>query len=227
MASQPSKKRRLTPSESEGSSVDGANAVKVQKAFFKSAANWTLENDYESRRKKKKLKDPIKLPIKTADGRIEHIDDAYDASVASDAEWLQDADGHDVDQSQDVPKVVETPRLSEREQILVAKEELAKAASLLNEDPDENPGAFKALAKVGDSPLPSIQKLSLVTQLAVYKDVIPGYRIRSVFEDAPGDKLSKEVRRTRTYETVSASSPGKTEILPLPLRYTNICGRPW
>ncbi len=36
--------------------------------------------------------------------------------------------------------------------------------------------------------------------MAVYKDVIPGYRIRPASEESAGEKLSKEVRRLRAYE---------------------------
>ena len=95
----------------------------------------------------------------------------------------------------------EQPEIPEAQQILEAKEELAKLASSLNEDPEENVGAFRAIGRIGQQTrLPAVQKLVLATQLAVYKDVIPGYRIRPVAEDAPEEKLSKEVRKLRAYE---------------------------
>lgn len=206
MATRPSKKRRLSPSQSDNH--DQVHDATVQKAFFKNATSWNLEQDWESRPRKgkKKQKESTRLPVKTADGRVEqvlpHINDT--ASVESDGDWL-DGDDSDAENDGEIPErdaepVDAAPTVSEREQILTAKEELAKIALLLNEDPEEHPGAFKALAKVGHSRIPAIQKLCLATQLAVYKDVIPGYRVRPASEDPAGQKLSKEVMRVRTYE---------------------------
>ncbi|KAJ9131665.1 Nucleolar complex-associated protein 3 [Pleurostoma richardsiae] len=206
MASRPSKRRRLTPPPSDD---DGASGAKIQKAFFKSAAGWNLEQDYETRPRKgkKKDKESNRLPIKTADGLVQQVvsnnDDAV--SVASDTDWLNGSDG-EVDDAGPEPEVVqEALKVPEREQIRAAKEELAKIGLALNENPEENPGAFKALAAVGRSRIPAIQKLCLVTQMAVYKDVIPGYRIRPASEDAPAEKLSKEVRTLRGFEQALVS----------------------
>ncbi|KAK7733952.1 hypothetical protein SLS53_008104 [Cytospora paraplurivora] len=196
MLSRPSKKRRLSPSD------DGVSEKKVQKAFFKNASSWNLEQDYESRpRKGKKNKENTKLPIKTADGRVEQASTANDdtASVDDDDAWLEENQSDGAEEAE--PEHVEAPpTIPEREQILRAKEELAKIALHLSEDPEEHPGAFKQLARIGESRLPAIQKLCMVTQLAVYKDVIPGYRIRPAIEDPAGQKLSKEVKSLRSYE---------------------------
>lgn len=201
MATRPSKKRRLSPPASE----DHASETKIQKAFFKNAASWNLEQDYESRPRKgkKKEKENNKLPIKTADGRLQQVSSGFDdvASVESDGDWLE---GDDSDaaasQFEEEKQTPVEPTIPEREQILRAKEELAKIGLQLNEDPEEHPGAFKNIAKIGQSKIPAIQKLCLATQLAVYKDVIPGYRIRPSSEDPAGQKLSKDVKRLRTYE---------------------------
>jgi nucleolar complex protein 3 len=201
MASRPVKRRKLTPPPS-----DDDNGAKSTKAFFKNAASWNLEQDYESRPRKgkKKEKESSRLPVKTADGRIEQLrtvqDDAL--SVASDDDWAN-SDGDDADASGEPerPLPPQEPQLPPGQQLRNAQEELAKIASLLNEDPEEHSGAFKAMAKIGQSSsLQSVQKLALVTQMAVYKDVIPGYRIRPAGEDAAEEKLSKEVRKVRTYE---------------------------
>lgn len=210
MTTRPAKKRRLSPpTDNQAPDAD------VQKAFFKSAKSWNLEQDFEKRPRKgkKKQKESTRLPVKTADGRIEQAQPNMDdiASVESDGDWLDGEDdrngdgegeSEDVDSEQDrkTESNAESPKLSVREQILLAKEELAKIALLLNEDPEEHPGAFKALARVGYSRLPAIKKLCLATQLAVYKDVIPGYRVRPASEDPAGQKLSKEVMKVRTYE---------------------------
>ncbi|KAK4115403.1 nucleolar complex-associated protein 3 [Canariomyces notabilis] len=210
MASHPSKRRRLTPPGEDGHD-SASHDTKIQKAFFKSAANWSLEQDYESRPRKGKRKDAKKgstegagrLPIKTAAGTWVVQDDAE--LVPSDTEWLQSEEEDEEVDKEPEAAAPEAPKIPEREQLRRAQEELAKIATQLNEDPEEHPGAFKALAKLGESPLLSIQKLCLVTQMTVYKDVIPGYRIRPASEDVAGEKLSKEVRRLRTYEQALVS----------------------
>ncbi|KAI1771403.1 nucleolar complex-associated protein 3 [Hypoxylon cercidicola] len=204
MASRPTKKRKLTPPQSDDEGAPRKSKSKVQKSFLVNAANWDLEQDYETRARKgkKKEKDNIRLPLKLPDGRVQQFTASTDdlRSIESDDDWLEGAeDGSDIEEVQE--RRAETkPEVPEHQQILEAKEELAKIALMLNETPEENVGAFKALAKIGQSRIPTIQKLTLATQLAVYKDVIPGYRIRPAVEDGPEEKLSKDVRRTRTYE---------------------------
>ncbi|TDZ36323.1 Nucleolar complex-associated protein 3 [Colletotrichum spinosum] len=223
MSTRAPKRRRLTPPpEDDDSQPKSRSSKKIQKAFFKSAAGWDLEQDYENRKRKgakKDKKESNRLPIKTADGRIEQLraleDDNDDAeSVESDGEWLEgkedpeaiaEAEAEAARLRKEWRKEEEENALPEHVQIIHAKEELAKIATAVNEDPEENVGAFKALAKVGQSRIPVIQKLTLATQLAVYKDVIPGYRIRPVAEDAPVEKLSKEVRKLRAFEQALVS----------------------
>jgi nucleolar complex protein 3 len=202
MASRPTKKRRITPpgSDDEDGSRRGA---KVQKAFFKSAASWDLEQDYETkaRKGKKKEKESTRLPVKTSDGRLQHVHAPEDdAESVDDEDWLEGKDLSEDDDDEEEAPVQEEPKVPVQQQIREAQEELAKIALALNEEPEENPGAFKALAKFNDSKIPAIQKLALATQLAVYKDVIPGYRIRQAAEDGPEEKLSKDVKTLRNYE---------------------------
>ncbi len=204
MASHPSKKRRIAPNLSD-ESVSKPNGPKIQNAFYKNAAGWNLEQDYELRRKKSKKegKESNRLPIKTFDGQVKQQESrrADNASIASDDEWL-DSDHDETEERQPPP---EEPKIPEREQIRRAQEELAKLATQLNEDPEEHAGAFKAMAQFNESKSAAVQKLSLVTQMTVYKDVIPGYRIRPASEDVPGEKLSKDVKKLRTYEQALVS----------------------
>lgn len=208
MASRPSKRQRLTPPREDGPESAGQDDTKVQKAFFKSASNWNLEHAYESKTRKGKKKDAKKnaneaqgrLPVKTAGGAWQVQDDA--ASVASDAEWLE-SEGDNGEAEEEPEAAPPAPKIPEREQIRNAQEELAKIAAHLNEDPEDHAGAFKAMARIGESRIPSIQKLCMVTQMTVYKDVIPGYRIRPATDEA--EKLSKDVKRLRTYEQALVS----------------------
>ncbi|KAG6212843.1 hypothetical protein E4U35_000065 [Claviceps purpurea] len=204
------KKRKLAHASS-ADSQPAPSSKRTQKDFFKQAANWNLEQDYENRPRKgkKAAKESSRLPLKTADGRLEllkGLDPEEDAaSIASDTEWLEgrdDAAGSDLDYDQENEDEGERePQIPESQKILEAQEELAKAAMLLNENPEENISGLKTMAKIGESKITTIRMLALMTQMAVYKDIIPGYRIRPQSEeDAAREKLSKEVRGLRQFE---------------------------
>ncbi|KAG0647764.1 Nucleolar complex-associated 3 [Hyphodiscus hymeniophilus] len=192
------KRRKLTPPTTDGedspSTLDNAPQTG---SFFKQASSWNLEQDYESRPRKgtKKDKESTRLPIKTSDGLVQQVEVSEEAKEESDLEWL----GAD-DSEEEVVEEVKKPTIPMRQQILEAKEEMARIALMLNEDPEENAGAFKTLAQFGQSQNTTIKKLALTVQLAVYKDIIPGYRIRPLSEDDMETKVSKEVRKLRAYE---------------------------
>jgi nucleolar complex protein 3 len=195
------KRRKLTTlaSDGEGSSPSTLENAPQTDTFFKQAASWNLEQDYETkpRKGKKKDKENTRLPIKTSEGLVQQVEVPAEAEDAeSDLEWL----GAEASDDEVHEEVVQKPTVPMRQQILEAKEELARIALMLNEDPEENIGAFKALAQFGQSQNTTIKKLALATQLAVYKDVIPGYRIRPLSEEDMEVKVSKEVKKLRAYE---------------------------
>jgi nucleolar complex protein 3 len=45
-----------------------------------------------------------------------------------------------------------------------------------------------------------IRKFALLSQLAVFKDIIPGYRIRNLTDKEQAEKVTQEVQRTRDWE---------------------------
>lgn len=47
---------------------------------------------------------------------------------------------------------------------------------------------------------PYIRKLTMLSQLAVFKDIIPGYRIRELTVKEKAEKVSQLVARTREWE---------------------------
>ncbi|PNY24688.1 Nucleolar complex-associated protein 3 [Tolypocladium capitatum] len=206
MTTNGTKRRKLAHSSSDDEAPPAVSSRKAQKDFFKHASNWNLEQDYESRRRKgkKNAKESAKLPqIKTAGGRVELLrgldadDDA--ASIESDTEWLEGRED-DIESEPEQEVEEEKPEIPEPQQILEAQEELAKLAAAINENPEENVSSLKAIAKIGKSSVPTIQMLALMTQMAVYKDIIPGYRIRPLDLEVSKDRLSKEVRQLRQFE---------------------------
>ena len=191
----PAKRRRLTPPIDDNAVSETINSSDL----FDRAADWDLEQKYEQQSRSRK-QESTKLPIKTADGKIERVEEKAtsedeDSFLGTDSEADDGAETPPTDDEDD------TPTIPLREQIAGAKEELARIATLLNEDPEEHAGSFKKLANFAESAAsPTIQKLALATQAAVYKDVIPGYRIRAYTDEDVGTKVSKEVRQTRQYE---------------------------
>ncbi|KAF2220151.1 nucleolar complex-associated protein-domain-containing protein [Elsinoe ampelina] len=195
------KRRRLSPPENE--------TAAVTKKFYQNASNWDLEANYAERSRKKKGKDKKndKLPIKTSEGIVEHAEEADGPSedevedeqgeAGADAAAEQEKDPEEEEEPEDVRPL--------KVQVLEAKEDLARMAGSISEDPEENIGQLKGLAKIASSRVPTIKKLAMATQLAVFKDIIPGYRIRALSDEDMKAKLSKDVKRLRIFEQTLVS----------------------
>jgi nucleolar complex protein 3 len=193
----PAKRRRVTPPLDDSAVSETIKSTDL----FSRAADWDLEQDYEQRSRRKNAKETTRLPTKTAEGLLQEGKD-QPGDIA-------DADGFLASGSEDEgetglatpPIEVEVkPSIPLKQHIFQTKEEIARLAGLLNEDPEEHSGAFKKLAQLGhEAPVP-VQKLVLAAQVAVYKDAIPGYRIRAYRDEDLGSKVSKDVRQTRQYE---------------------------
>ncbi|MCJ1231784.1 hypothetical protein MMC12_008463 [Toensbergia leucococca] len=197
------KRRKLTPPDSvdEESSPSTLVDAPAVDDFFSSASRWNLEQDYEQRprKQKQKEKENTRLPIKTAEGKVEPLP-VVDIREEDRNSYQESEDGHEPKVEEPADVVEEVPKVSNRQQIIEAKEELARLASLINEDPEEHSGSFRKLAQIAMSSNLTVKKLALATQLAVYKDVIPGYRIRPMAEADMTEKVSKDVRRLRAFE---------------------------
>ena len=171
--------------------------------YLVNASRWNLEQDYETKPRElgQRGKENARLPIKTADGRIQQMqapllrDEGTDSS--SDEDDVEDVQKQRLDSSL---------HLSSEQKIITVKEELARIASLISENPEENAGGFKILREMAQSQNLTVKKLAMATQMAVFKDVTPGYRIRLMGKSEAGVKLSKEVKRLRTFEHAFLSS---------------------
>ena len=194
----PAKRRRLTPP------IDDSTVSETVKAsdLLSRVADWDLEQAYEQQSRSKKVKEPTRLPTKTIEGRLKHAqiqEEQADSDDFLEADSEEEQDGSTLATPPSEPD--NKPQVSVKQQILLAKEELARLAGLLNEDPEDHAGAFKKMSQLGGDNAPApVQKLVLATQAAVYTDLIPGYRIRAYKDDDLGTKVSKEVRSTRQYE---------------------------
>lgn len=196
----PAKRRRLTPP------IDDSAVSETVKAsdLFARAADWDLEQEYEKRQRSKRSKESSRLPTKTVDGVVKQSN-AIKTQKDEDDFFDSESDGGDaLEENGLATPPVETKSVSGvplKQQVQAAKEELARLAGLLNEDPEEHAGSFRKLAQIGAAEAPvAVQKLALATQVAVYVDAIPGYRIRAYNNDDLGNKVSKDIRRHRQYE---------------------------
>ncbi|KAJ5650352.1 uncharacterized protein N7484_004075 [Penicillium longicatenatum] len=192
---QSSKRRRLSPP------ADGGDSE-----LYTNDGEWDVEQDYERRPRKTNKKDSerTRLPIKTSEGFVQAKDDVEeqvedsDSFLGTDDDEMEDGSGEEEEEEEEEEK----PKIPIKVQIMQAKEDLARMASQINEDPEENIALFKTMAEMADnpdSPL-TVKKLALAAQAALYKDVIPGYRIRPLSEEDKTAKVSKDVRKLRDFE---------------------------
>ncbi|KAF2786528.1 nucleolar complex-associated protein 3 [Melanomma pulvis-pyrius CBS 109.77] len=200
------KRRRISPPESESDASASPPPENYKSNFISSASKWDLEQDYEQRpRKIKKQKENVRLPVRTTEGWVEHKAAPEEAKVEDDSDSFLGSEGEEQAISED-EAVEEEPKVPVRQQILEAKEEMARIAGLVNEDPEEHISSLKTLAQIADSKNATVRKLALATQVSIFKDLIPGYRIRPLSEENMTDKVSKEVRKLRAFEQKLVSS---------------------
>ncbi|KAL8931240.1 MAG: hypothetical protein Q9211_007116, partial [Gyalolechia sp. 1 TL-2023] len=197
------KRRKISPASSLSEGSPDQSSAHID--YPVRTTGWNLEQGYEQRpRKQTKGVESTRLPIKTAEGVVERVVVPQD-NLEDEESFL--GSGNENESYLEDSVVEEKPtELPIRQQIIEAKEELARMGTLLSEDPEEHIGGFRKLADFAASTNPTIKKLALATQLAVYKDVIPGYRIRPLGEVADTEKISKDVRRLRSFEQALVSS---------------------
>ena len=196
------KRRRLSPPE------DGAKGASRNKHDFASNDDeWDVEQAYEQRPRKttKNANERTRLPIKTSEGFVQAVEEEENQEdAAEETDSFLGTDSEDEDNSGDESEEVEEkkPKIPIKVQIMQAKEDLARMAGLINEDPEEHTALFKAMGEMVDRPdTPvTVKKLALAAQAAVYRDVIPGYRIRPISDEEMSGKVSKEVRKLRNFE---------------------------
>lgn len=138
------KRRKLSPPESED---EAAHTKRGQ-----NAEKWDNEQEYEQRIRKTKAAGNGRLPIKTSEGWV-----AQEAPLVEATEYAAVASGEE-DGGVDGQEKDDEPKKSTREQILEAKEEMARLAGLINEDPEEHLAALRTLTQFAASKNVTIKK---------------------------------------------------------------------
>ncbi|GFQ07978.1 nucleolar complex protein 3 homolog, partial [Phtheirospermum japonicum] len=96
--------------------------------------------------------------------------------------------------------------LSEEEANEAKKYKLAELGTALLADPESNIKHIKEMLQMSKDGNSAIVILSLKSLLAVFKDIIPGYRIRLPTEKEQEMKVSKTVKKMRYYESTLLSA---------------------
>ncbi|XP_078158346.1 nucleolar complex-associated protein 3-like [Carex rostrata] len=90
--------------------------------------------------------------------------------------------------------------ISAEESFGIKKIKLAEIGTALLEDPEANIRSLRDLLQICEDRDPEVIKLGLMSMLAVFKDIIPSYRIRELTEKELAMQVSEAVRKTRYYE---------------------------
>jgi nucleolar complex protein 3 len=150
---------------------------------------WDQEQSYEQQPRKGdsqwRKKESSRLPVRTVTGKLMELEASESESEVSDDTEESDSDSDVVDAAEE--PVEEIAKVG-KEAVIQVKETLAKLAGEILEEPQEkvsfhlrllltlskvsNLKTFRELFNKGNL---TIQKLALVTQLTIYKDIIPGY----------------------------------------------------
>ncbi|KAJ7172512.1 nucleolar complex-associated protein-domain-containing protein [Mycena filopes] len=164
-----------------------------------------------------------RLPIKLADGRIQKTGTKLKQLPTSEdtEESDDDEDVPEVPRREDVstgarfgrPAVVDVvANKSRAARIQGAKDQIASICQEIMADPENSLGLLRrlhtfSLAEISTPSHPDpvandiiIRKLAILSQLAVFKDIVPGYRIRALTEKEKAEKVSQMVSRTRDWE---------------------------
>ncbi|KAM9973687.1 hypothetical protein ACTFIW_010804 [Dictyostelium discoideum] len=169
----------------------------------------------EAPQKKQKKKDNDESSDES-DTEIENLD-VLDRDI-DDNEFndnSKSSNNNNYNNNDDFSKLSEGERyLKEQELIENAKMSLAKASSLIISNPENNIQAIKELFSICiNNKNIVIKKYSILSLCAVFKDIIPGYKINKDLADEikngqtsadgagqPKQKLSKEIKKIREYE---------------------------
>ncbi|KAF9052602.1 nucleolar complex-associated protein-domain-containing protein [Panaeolus papilionaceus] len=169
------------------------------------------------------------LPIKLADGQIKLIGTKVKRpATPSESEEESDHQSKRAQAKKQVqnpredvstgarfgrPAVVDILQTKSRKlKVEMAKGQIADICQEILADPENSLGLLKRLhsfslptvtTPLHPKPVPNdpiIRKLAMLSQLAVFKDIIPGYRIRELSEQEKSEKVSQMVQRTREWE---------------------------
>ena len=156
----------------------------------------------------------FRLPVRTASGTMAHMSEIVNKRIRIEAVEDNEDEEDQEDEGKDRADVKST-EVKEEEQMAIglselnmenaadlieAKETLSKLALSINEDPDTFIHKFKNIRLIYERGSATLKKLALLTQLTVWRDLLPNYRIKPLTNLQKAEKVSNEVKKTRAYE---------------------------
>lgn len=137
-----------------------------------------------------------------------------DAKQSSQKEYKGRSNKKEDSKLQNVQRPIEVPKeklhsvvleevkdeLSADELFEKKKAQLAEMGMAMLEDPESNIRSLNDLLIICNDTDQKVVKLGIMSLLAVFRDIIPSYRIRQLTEKELAVEVSKEVKKTRYYE---------------------------
>ncbi|KAI8914260.1 nucleolar complex-associated protein-domain-containing protein [Gorgonomyces haynaldii] len=152
------------------------------------------EPEYERMPRQRKDDFELKLPTKTLDGKlVQQVERKTVKEEEPEVEQLKAP-------VKEKKPVKEQPVSSKKQTVVQVKESLAQMATQVIEDPENNIGSLRIIRGYTGDSRPEVVSLALLTLLAVFKDIIPGYRIRKRTDKEEQVQISKEVKKLRNFE---------------------------
>ncbi|KAG6832386.1 hypothetical protein H0H92_002654 [Tricholoma furcatifolium] len=203
-------------SDHEDASEDSDIEMDYEKTLRKRRPSWEPEDN-------RGIKG---LPIKLPDGNV-HSTGKVSFAANPNAEESSDSEGEESEVEAPPPKIDDVStgarfgrpavvdvvsNKSQVERLRAAKEQIAGICQEIVSDPENSLGLLRRLHTFSLSEItspshpdpvpndPIVRKLAMLSQLAVFKDIIPGYRIRSLTDKEKSEKVSQIVARTRDWE---------------------------
>lgn len=178
----------------------------------KQTADKEREADYEKRPRTATLEqdhmERALLPIKNKDSIIHRKE-----KILKTDHSLQNEDVDSQEQASEVLPVPSAPLpvlsmvelFNQRRQKLIQRKlRIAELSNTILENPESSVSELQELCSMCNEKEADIRittkKLAMVSLLTVFKDIIPGYPIRTASQKEQGVKLSKEVKKLRGYE---------------------------
>lgn len=172
--------------------------------------NWDEEEqDYESMPRSFNVnsdEEVERLPVKGADGQIHRVMGKKEVKPkpseedGDESEEESEEDEIEIDEEEQDEEDEES-KIPEEELLVMAQEKIADAAELLNEDPEEHIGKIRELRNLmSNTKSLKVKHITLLSLVPLFKDLIPGYRIRPLTDIEKKEKVSKDVRKLREFE---------------------------
>lgn len=152
-----------------------------------------------------------RLPIKLSDGRVTQNPARAPIAPSKNVETAAEKDSASRKVAERAPipvqvsEEIKRPQISTAQSLVQTQEKIAQVALDIIEDPEENIGKLARLKELQKEGSLQERRLAILTLSAVYKDIIPGYRVRPLTELEKAEKVTKEVRRLRDFEQTLVS----------------------